>query len=69
MKAYTIVGWAYEADFHCCECAEKRFPLYRVSDSGRELEGFDNEENEITPFFHGEIPPDERCGDCGQYLY
>jgi hypothetical protein len=25
MKAWTIIGWAYDADMHCNACARERF--------------------------------------------
>jgi hypothetical protein len=67
-KTYEIVGWTYEADLHCNECAEERFgPPERVSGSGRELHGVDNEGNEIHPIFLDQLEEFETtpvCGDC-----
>lgn len=68
MKSYTIIGWAYEAAFHCNECAEKRFPVIRVNESGRVLGGVDNEGNEIVPVFADSGCWGETCDDCQEYL-
>lgn len=68
MKSYTIVGWIYDADFHCNDCAEKRFPVIRINDSGRVLGGVDNEGNEISPIFVDMCMGDEICGDCFKYI-
>lgn len=68
MKSYTIIGWAYEADVHCVDCAEKRFPVIRVNDSGKVLDGIDAEGNEIVPVFVDTCVGDEVCGDCLSYI-
>jgi hypothetical protein len=55
------VAYTYEADIHCPECTEKRFP---------KLEGVDHEGNEVGAVFSwDEILTDHRhCGDCREEL-
>ena len=64
MQHWDIVGWAYEADTHCEDCARERF--------GRKLDDDmtppeDSEGNEVHPMFAGDAhdPSGEYCGDCG----
>ncbi|MCG2767431.1 MAG: hypothetical protein L6435_03495 [Anaerolineae bacterium] len=62
-KTYEVVGWAYEADLHCRECASKRF--------GEELEikeMIDREGNPVHPLFLDETQQDDACGDCGRLI-
>lgn len=64
MKAWDVIGYAYEADIHCVSCTKKRFP--NVEDNDR-LE--DSEGNPIHPIFASDEGSDsEVCGDCGGSL-
>jgi hypothetical protein len=59
MKAYDIVGFAYEGDVHCVECATFRFPQLHTE----HVE--DSEGNLVHPIFAGdECACAEVCGDC-----
>ena len=60
-KVYEIVGWTYEADTHCNECAVKRF--------GTDLDSpncTDNEGNKVLAIFLDSINSEDPicCGDC-----
>lgn len=60
-KTYEVIGYAYEADIHCPDCARKRFP--------NPNKATDNEGNEVHPVFLGDefdTPP--CCGDCFEPL-
>lgn len=66
-KTYRIVGYTYEADFHCVRCAEHRFGV-KIHDDRNPPR--DREGNPVTPVFLGDIRDDCRpvCGDCGEFL-
>lgn len=67
MKAWDIIGYAYEADTHCVSCAEERFgDLEKADDEGREV--LDDEGNEVRPIFASDMEDEEYCGDCGELL-
>jgi hypothetical protein len=64
MKAYDIVGYAYEADVHCVDCAVARFGSQQ-----HWRDAVDNEGNPIHPIFAGdENASEEVCGDCFEPL-
>jgi hypothetical protein len=59
MKAYDVIGYAYEADVHCLSCARARF------DGEPDDETEDSEGNLVHPIFTGdECACAEVCGDC-----
>lgn len=60
-KTYEVVGYTYEADYHCLTCAEKRFgqSVYNL-----DFEAEDHEGNPVHPIFLGSLEGDEHCGDC-----
>lgn len=60
-----VIGWAYEADLHCWDCAIGRFPVLDYDD-GTLIE--DNEGNEVTPVFSIEEGGPFNCGDCHERL-
>lgn len=65
MKGTDIIGYAYEADLHCPECAEKRFGV----DPGKiwvRKGAVDREGNQVHPIFVSDEhdPEGEYCGDC-----
>ena len=70
MKSYDIIGWTFEADYHCDTCTMKRFPeLGEDSDATVE----DREGNEIYPLFCADVDGEMLetgvyCGDCGAEL-
>lgn len=64
MKAWEVIGYTYEADYHCVDCAEKRFGP-GVDNLGKEPK-YDNEGNMVHPIFASdEFEETESCGDCG----
>ena len=68
-KSFEIVGWTYEADVHCNDCATSRFGTDQdtYTGSGRSLEGVDNEGNNINPLFLDHLADFDYaviCGDC-----
>lgn len=66
MKAWDILGYAYDADLHCEPCTRLRFPSADSEFSDVE----DSEGNEIHPLFasDGQSPDGEYCGDCGREI-
>lgn len=64
-KTYEVVGFAYEADLHCLDCAHKRFPELLDDENARVI---DREGNEVWPVFLGDISESDCCGDCGRVL-
>lgn len=58
MNAADIVGYAYEADVHCVDCAERAFG----GPGGPESKSEDPME-EVHPIFAGEDAY-EPCGNC-----
>lgn len=64
MMSFDVVGWAYEADVHCPNCAVERFGS-KALDAGVD----DNEGNEVTPIFAGDCEEDESCGDCHNVIW
>lgn len=58
--ATDIVGWAYEADVHCNDCAQERFAM----EEGSSLSDYnDREGNPVTPIFDTEDAY-ETCHHC-----
>lgn len=58
-----VIGFAYDADVHCNECAWMRFGM-PVPDGAVDSEG-----NEPHPIFvTDEGSEAEVCGDCGELL-
>ncbi len=60
-----IIGWTYEADYHCNDCALKRFGEIGL----RNPETKDREGNPLHPVFStDEVLEDIHCGDCGALI-
>jgi hypothetical protein len=56
----NIIGYVYEAAYHCESCTAERFP---------KLRGTDSEGNEISPSFdHEEQLETVSCDDCHEVL-
>jgi len=66
-----VIGYTYEADYHCISCAEERFGV----DQYGAVEGVDNEGNSTHPVFdtdewyvnaiyQGETHDTLSCGTC-----
>lgn len=53
-----IAAWAYDADLHCTECAEKRFGHY-LNTLPEALE--DREGNAVTPVYCNQWDEDLPC--------
>jgi hypothetical protein len=65
-KHYEVIGYAYEADLHCLDCAANRWgeAVYKL-----DFTAIDGEGNPVHPVFLGDeydTPP--VCGDCHQRL-
>ena len=66
-KSYEVIGYYYEADLHCLDCAFYRFGVvvHSLDTSGV----IDREGNSITPAFLGdEYESYPHCGDCFEPL-
>lgn len=67
MNATDIIGWTYDADIHCNDCALARFgaavTLYPWDGRAKDSEG-----NEPHPIFASDECGEtgEYCGDCGR---
>lgn len=61
MKTWDIIGYAYEADVPCTDCAEDRFGVPALWHGT----ATDREGNEIHPIFASDESQDDHCGDCG----
>ena len=56
-----IIGYTYEADYHCTDCTEKRFG----KDDLDYAFTVDNEDNPVHPVFStDEIQDHSACGEC-----
>ena len=65
----TIIGYSYDADVHCVDCAVEEFGLEEGKDWVRE-DATDSEGNQVHPLFSTDEPDDSGwyCGDCDQQL-
>lgn len=65
-KSYEVIGYAYDADLHCPECALKRFTQAQLDGDDRAT---DSENNPIHPIFlSDEFESMPYCGDCHEPL-
>lgn len=65
MNACDVIGYAYDADVHCVDCATEKF--------GDALDAEDTEDSEgnpLHPIFASEEGPEHgsRCGDCSEEI-
>lgn len=69
MSNYTdIVGFTYEADIHCPECAAERFG-WCACGVPNDVHGEDQDGNEIMPVYAGSEGVDDMiCCDCEEPL-
>ena len=59
-----IIGYAYEADHHCPDCARERF-----GEAGLEHGADDNDGNPVAAMFEGEeVDAPMHCGSCGVFM-
>jgi hypothetical protein len=74
-----VIGYTYEADYHCIECATKAFG-YKLTHPERVGKAIDSEGNEVHPVFdtdewyanaiyEGETHDTLNCGDCFALMY
>lgn len=78
-KTYEVVGYTYDADFHCPDCTRDAMRSGRLQtglvigerdykpsadENGIPEDLIDSEGNEIHPVFLGDCQGDEICGDC-----
>jgi hypothetical protein len=63
MYSWTVIGWTYEANLHCTDCARDRFGARALYDGTAE----DSDGNPPHPVFAGDEmdPLGEYCGTCG----
>jgi hypothetical protein len=62
-KAWTVVAWTYDADVHCWDCTESRFPAgFDWSDPSETVT--DSEGNVPCPVFASDYEGGDVCGDC-----
>lgn len=68
----SIIGYTYEADEHCANCAAQRLigtGRGPIDANGVPFDGVDTEGNIIMPrFAHDEVPEDINCGTCGDVI-
>lgn len=73
-----VIGYTYEADYHCVECATKAFG-FKLTHPERVGPAIDSEGNEVHPVFNtdewyandiyeGATHATLNCGDCGTEL-
>jgi hypothetical protein len=62
-----VIGYTYEADHHCAECAIMRFSA-ELLDEYSHVEFYDSEGNPVHALFEHEVHGLEYCGDCGTAL-
>ena len=70
----TILGYAYEADYHCVGCTRERFALPDMPASDTDINDIplaatDGEGNPVHPIFASEAEETMHCGDCGGLIY
>lgn len=67
-----IIGYAYEAEEHCRNCARNRFAGTapgEIDHNGVPVEAVDRENNTISPrFTSDEVLQDIHCGTCGDTI-
>lgn len=62
-RAWDVVAWAYDADVHCPDCAEKRFNGdFDWTDEGSLVR--DSEGNVPHPVFASDEYDGDHCGTC-----
>jgi hypothetical protein len=73
-----VIGYTYEADYHCIECATKAFG-FKLTNPERVGHAIDSEGNEVVPVFDtdewyanyiyaGETYATLNCCDCAAEL-
>ena len=67
VKSYAVLGYTYDADVHCPDCAVFRFGIDALDDS--EPTVFDSEGNPIHPMFADQTDKDVCCSDCHTPLW
>jgi len=73
-----IIGYTYEADYHCGVCTEKRFrhgvewvegSASDLDENGVPFTAKDREGNIVRPIFStDETPPDSICSGCESFI-
>jgi len=65
MKAWEIIGYAYDADCHCCACTEKMAEEEHLNLSDAEA----CTDAEVNPIFASEeFETSQYCADCGDLI-
>lgn len=76
-----IIGYTFEADYHCVECTLSRHHEHpfvleypegmdkKPDENGLPFAAVDNEGNSVHPIFStDELEEDTCCGDCNQTI-
>ena len=64
-KSFEVVGFTYDADFHCPHCTTRAYGV----DVVRGLEpGEDRECNPVTPVFLDQLHDGTYCGTCSEEI-
>jgi len=59
IKSYSVIGFTYNADYICTDCAENK----GLSN------GYNDHSDEVTPLFaDSEFQHQPHCGNCGSEL-
>jgi hypothetical protein len=82
MRAFSILGYAFDADTHCPECTRKallrgaltRDAAHCYASKGSDEHGLpcdmvDSEGNIVYPMFLDGTEQTEYCGDCHEVIY
>lgn len=66
-KAWEVVGWTYDADVHCLDCAGERFGVALRDESNPPT---DSEGNDVHPVFLSDIDGLTllQCADCETFI-
>lgn len=74
-KAWTVIGYTADADYHCPECAALIYDrtidgvLRTVADERQAFTALDFEGNAVHPIFASdELDAGTTCGRCGERL-
>lgn len=65
MKAYTILGYAYDGALHCLDCANRHWGPESLASNAV----LDDAEEHPQPLFAAEADAYEVCDDCGAVIY
>ena len=67
----TILGYTFEADYHCINCTRERFPQHegRLDQWGVAEDSYDQEGNIVHPVFSSDSAEESiYCVQCGDII-